>query len=283
MIAPKKIAVLESLAIYKFLTRTQLAKLNIEKYNSAFSKHIKPMVDSNFIGLIDATNYGIGHIYYLKRKGAIFIAGEQKKELSQINYCINKPELSPQTLFHRTGAIDCQIELYGTCKDEDVNVLFYDRDIETLGNIKRDNNLTRKTRIPINDRKHLEPDAIFMLDTPKGKKLYCLEYEHKDYTKKSFQKALSHVRALNMKSPSKKYGHNKAHRTLFIYHNKATMESVMKQLNESISSIDSWFLFKSYDEVNSGGHFKNSVFQKTEKKNFFASWQQCNGERISLY
>ncbi len=219
MIAPKKISILESLAGYKFLTRTQLAKLGIEKYNSAFTKHIKPLIESDYLGMIDATNYGIGHIYYLKKKGAAFIAREQKKEINQINYCINKPELSPQTLFHRTGAIDCQIELYGTCENNDVDILFYDRDIETLGNIKRDNNLTRKTRIPINDRKHLEPDAIFMLDTPKGKKLYCLEYEHKDYTKKSFQKTLSHVWALNMKSPSKKYGHDKAHRTLFIYHN----------------------------------------------------------------
>ena len=163
MIAPKKISILESLARYKFLSRTQLAKLGIEKYSSAFTKHIKPLVESNFLGLIDAKYYGVGHIYYLKKKGATFVVQQQKKELHQIHYCINKPKLSPQTLLHRTGAIDCQIELYGTCENEDVDILFYDRDIETLGNTKRDNNLVRKTRILINDRKYLEPDAIFML------------------------------------------------------------------------------------------------------------------------
>ncbi len=61
------------------------------------------------------------------------------------------------------------------------------------------------------------------------------------------------------------------------------MESVMRQLNDSVSGIENWFLFKTYDEVNSGGHFKNAVFQSFKKKNFFESWRTSNGERISLY
>ena len=260
-----------------------MAKLGIEKYSSAFSKHLRPLMESNHIGMMDATHYGIGHIYYLKTKGAAFVAREIKEELSKINYCINPPELSPQTLFHRTGAIDCQIELYSTCTAQDIDIIFYDRDIETLGNIKRDNNLVRKTRVPINNRKFLEPDAIFMLDTPKGKKLYCLEYEHKDYTKKSYEKAEKHIRALNMKSPSKKYSHNKGHRTLFIYRNPATMISIMKQLNENVPNIGSWFLFKSYDDVVSKGQFKSSVFKTDERKNFFDGWQQTGGLEVSIY
>lgn len=276
MIAPKKIAVLKALSVYKFLTRAQMARLGIEKYNSAFSKHIRPLLDAGHVGLLDATNYGIGHIYYLRKKGATFIAQDQKLEIGQINYCINKPELSPQTLFHRTGAIDCQIELFLTCEENGVEVLFYDRDIETLGNIKRDNNLVRKTRVPINDRKFLEPDAIFMLDTLKGKKLYCLEFENKDYTKKSYEKAEKHVRALNMKSPSKKYGHDKGHRTLFIYQNLATMESVMKQVHENIADIGSWFLFKSYDDVVDDGQFKGAVYQPGTGKNFFEGWKRAD-------
>ena len=283
MLTPKKIAILEALSVYKFLTRIQLAKLRVEKYNSAFSKHIPPLLEADYIGLIDATKYGIGHIYYLKKKGALFMSNELSKDIMDIHYCANRPNLSIQGLFHRTSAIDCQIELFVTCRNEGVEVLFYDRDIEILGNIKRDNNLSRKTRIVIANNKLLEPDAIFMLDTPKGKKLYCLEYEHKDYTKKSIEKALKHVQALNLKSPSKKYGHDKAHRTLFIYNNKATMNSVLSRLHESVSGIENWFFFKSYEEVNSGGHFTKGVFQQAQTKDFFASWLQSNGGRVSLY
>jgi len=283
VIAPKKIAILEALSVYKFLTRIQLAKLGVDKYNSAFSKHIPPLLEADYMGVIDASKYGIGHIYYLKRKGATFISNEFSRDLINIHYCANKPNLSIQSLFHRTAAIDCQIELFSTCRNEGVEVLFYDRDIETLGNMKRDNNLSRKTRIPIAHNKYLEPDAVFMLDTPKGKKLYCMEYEHKIYTKKSYEKTLKHTQALNLKSPSKKYGHDKANRTLFIYNNKATMESVKSKLHKSVSGIENWFLFKSFEEVDSGGVFKKGVFQKAQKKNFFASWQQCNGERIRLY
>ena len=176
MVSSKKVAILSALARYKFLTRKQLAKLGVEKYNSAFSKHCTPLLEANWIGVMDATNYGIGHVYYLKKKGANFIATEQKISLGEINFCSNKPKLSSQTLHHRTGAIDCQIELYATCAKNDVKVIFYDRDIEGFSASEGHDSLARKTRIPILNGKYIEPDAIFMLDTSKGKKLYCLEF-----------------------------------------------------------------------------------------------------------
>ncbi len=281
MLPPKQESILTALAEFKFLTRLQLARLGIEKYNSSFTRHCKPLHDAKYIGAIDAVRYGLGHIYYLTKKGADWVSKQQDLELHQINFCINKSGLSLQSLFHRTYAIDCQIELYQSCTTE--NIIFYDRDIETLGDVKRNNNLARKTRIPLSGKKQLEPDAIFMLDTHKGKKLYCLEYEHKDFTKKSYQKILMHVEALNLKSPSKKYGHDKAHRTLFVYQNPATMEAVMKQLLIDVSGINSWFLFKTFDGVKSDGQFKNSIYELPKKKNFMTGWQLPNGERIVLY
>ena len=87
----------------------------------------------------------------------------------------------------------------------------------------------------------------------------AIQGQVKDFTKKSYQKILSHVEALNLKSPSNKYGHDKAHRTLFVYQNPATIEAIMKQLFKDVSGIDTWFLFKSFDEVKSDGHFKQLI------------------------
>lgn len=277
----KKISILNTLSIYKFLSRSQMAKLGIDKYNSSFSRHCRPLLEAKFIGVMDAAKYGLGHIYYLTKKGAEWIAQEKQLDLICVDFCNNKPRLSLQSLFHRTHAIDCQIELMNSCTTE--KVIFYDRDIESVGSIKRASNLERKTRIPLRGKLHLEPDAIFMLYTPVGNKLYCLEYEHKDYTKKSYQKVLLHLQALNLKSPSEKYGHDKAHRTLFIYQNPGTMKSVMAQLILDVPDINSWILFKSLKEVVSPGQFKNSIYQTQEKKNFLAGWQQANGERKMLY
>ena len=283
MISPKQISILQALSEYKFLSRLQLARLGIEKYNSAFSRYCKPLVDAKYIGCLDASNYGLGHVYYLTKKGAQFISKEMNDDLDEVNFCLNPPLLSPQTLFHRNNAIDCQIELVRSCQNQNVEILFYDREIETLGNIKRDNNLMRKTRVPIGGGNFLEPDGIFMLDTRKGNKLYCLEYENKDNTKKSFEKIQKHIQALNMKSPSQKYQHNKAHRALFIYQNPSTMKAVMEKARENIQNIGNWILFKSFNEVISDGGFKNAVYQISNSKDFFNSWRNINEEEVKMY
>lgn len=283
MIPNKSRAILESLSVYKYLTRKQIGRLGIEKYNSALTKYCKLLLDADWIGVMDATNYGIGHVYYLQKKGAVFLSKELKIDIHQINFCQNTPKLTPQTLFHRTGAIDCQIELYTSCEENGAKILFYDRDIEVLGSIRGVEKLVRKTRIPVLDNRHIEPDAIFLLDTPKGQKLFCLEFENEDYTKKSYQKVESHVHALNLKSPSKKYKHDKAHRTLFIYKNPATMKSIMDKVNENISGIGNWFLFKTYDEVYSPSEFKTQPSPQEESRSFFGNWRTANGGLTSLY
>lgn len=282
MNSTKLTSILNALACYKFLTRLQMARIGIEKYNSAFSKHCTSLIKAKYIGKIDASNFGLGHIYYLTKKGAKYISLENKVSLEVINFCKSIPKLSPQSLNHRTHAINCQIELFLSCKNQDTEILFYDRDIESLGNIKRDSNLIRKTRLIIGVKEYLEPGAIFMLETSFGKKLYCLEYEHKDYTKKSFEKVLKHLKALNQKVASKKYQHQKSHRTLFIFNNRATMDSIIEK-TKSISDIENWFLFKHYEEVISDGKFKNSKYESMETKDFISDWLNTKGEFVSIY
>ena len=61
------------------------------------------------------------------------------------------------------------------------------------------------------------------------------------------------------------------------------MCAVMKELDQSIKGITNWFLFKTYTDVLSEDGFKNSKYSLIKKKNFFASWQQCNGEKTNLF
>jgi hypothetical protein len=260
-----------------------MARLGIEKYNSAFSKALQPLLEADWIGVMDASNLGLGHIYYLKRKGAFYLRNDQGNDISQIHFCQNTPRLSAQSAFHRTAAIDCQIEFMASCPGNEAAVIFYHRDIEVLGSIRGNDRLVRKTRVPIQNQKHLEPDAIFMIETPKGKKLYCLEFENEDYTKKSYLKIEAHVAALNLKSPSKKYKHDKAHKTLFIYKNASTMKSIMEMVNENISGIGNWFLFKSYEEVCSPFSFNDKKMTLSAPKDFFANWKSASGTPHFMY
>ena len=121
------------------------------------------------------------------------------------------------------------------------------QEIDTVGSIKKNGVLKRKTRVELPNSTFIEPDAIFMLDTKKGRKLFCLELEHKDYTKKSIAKVNRHILALNSKSISKKYGHDKGHRSLFVYINNKTKISVDNALTKNFN-LSRWLISISFEE-----------------------------------
>ena len=87
-----------------------MAKLKLEKYNTFLSLHLSPLVQAGYIDYLDASNYGLGYIYYLKKKGALMVSGNIDRKLIDICFSKNTPRLSLQTLFHRTHAIDFHIE-----------------------------------------------------------------------------------------------------------------------------------------------------------------------------
>ena len=259
-----------------------MARLGVEYYNSNYSSLCRELVRAKYIGVFDAKKYNLGFIYYLKEKGARIVAEHFRSELQTINYVKSNPTNSPATLHHRTYAIACQIELFKTCEEHGIEIEFYDRDIETLGSIKKNKNLERKTRVALPKGKFLEPDAIFRIDTAKGKKLYTVELENEDFTKKSFAKIQRHIRAYSIRSVSKKYHHPKAWRNLFVYVDEGTMKSVMGKCAE-IPDIKNWFLFKSYSDIATPVILKKGKFNIGEGMDFFKGWQNAAGAQVSMF
>lgn len=107
-------------------------------------------------------------------------------------------------IFHRTFAINCQIELVYQCKKSSIEILFYHKKIDHSA-IKNE----RRTRISMQANHQLEPDACFMLVTPECNKLYLLEFEYKDTFQKSYER-FKYILELSIKKQlHKKYNHPK--------------------------------------------------------------------------
>lgn len=229
------------------------------------------------IGVQDAKIIRLGHIYYLTKKGRQFLMNEISSDDHTFNFVKKKPSLD-SNIFHRTYAIDCQIELSISTQEKGETILFYHKDVDNSPG-----NLERKTRISLSPNNQIEPDAIFMLDTIKGRKLYCLEFEYRDSFSKSFAKAKKYIQATNKKSVSKRFNHPKGHRTLFIYHDEKMMTRIMDKLVKEANGLNNWFLFKTYDEVLSPLRLIKSQFNFTQKKNFFEGWRTVNRDVIQLY
>ncbi len=227
---------------------------------------------------MDARNYGLGHIYYLKKKGATIITEHLRLNLEEINYVTSDPTLTSQTLYHRHYAIDCQIELDIWSKRTDVLVDFYHREIES---IKGKGKLKRKTRLTLFNE-ILEPDAIFRIDTIKGSKLYTFELENKTYKAKSIKKINKHIKFISEKIASKKYEHSKGNRTLFVYTDYAIMKNVMQEV-QKIGDTKSWLLFKHLDDVVPEVNVKAGKFNLVQEKNYFDNWLTASNEVVSMY
>jgi len=277
MLPGKQIDILYALHLYKFLNRNQLARLGIERYKSNFSKYINPLLASNLIKCQDARIVGLGYIYYLTKKGFVLLGSLRDISDQKESYPKRKPAMD-SNVFHRTYAIDCQIELFCNCEEWGVEILFYEKDID---NSIRKNE--RKTRIRLSDFEHIEPDGVFKLSTPKGEKLFCLEFEHKDSMKKSMAKVSNYIKATNQKLVSAKYNHDRGHRTLFIYHDQKMKDRVMDRVVKEYGDVGSWFLFKSYDEVVPQISLEKSRYEISKRKNFLARWATTNREIVDLY
>lgn len=267
----KQSLIIRNLGKYKLLTRSQMARLGIEKYKSNLSKYCTPLIDSKIVGCLDAKQYGLGHIYYLTKKGAIQLHNMNDTPMEAINYFKSSLHLKPQNLHHRKYAIDAQIELQKSVERHKMDLVLYDRDIDTH-NAK----LSRKTLLNLPQNNFLEPDAIFKLQTPNGVKLYCLELENNTYAKRSFEKILKHIIALNNRIPSQKYEHPKAHRVLMIYTNPKIMATVQKRLANHLAKTSKRFLFKAYECIVPSFKIEKSSFVFDEDFDFFSDWQTAD-------
>lgn len=282
MLNSKQIKIVQALSRYKFLSRSQMVRLGIEYYKSNFSKYCSPLVKADYIGQLDGKKYDLGIIYYLKRKGASYIENNDLKISPDINYVRNDPNNSTQFWQHRKYAIDCQIELNASSQELNIPVLFYERDIETVGSIKKDGQLIRKTRITFDNGRYIEPDANFKISTPNGDKLYCLELENRTYTKQSFEKMQRHISALNQKLLSKKYDHPKAYRILMVYTDISIMNAVMSEVKNNISDVRKWVLFKAYDQIQTPVTLEGQKYKINEARNFYSNWKTANGDTIGM-
>ncbi len=61
------------------------------------------------------------------------------------------------------------------------------------------------------------------------------------------------------------------------------MKSIMEMVNENVSGIGNWFLFKTYHDVCTPFNFNDKKKNSSYPKDFFAAWRSANGEVVPLY
>jgi hypothetical protein len=248
----KQIAVLKSLAHYKFLTYDQLIKLGVSKHKSNLSKLVGSLRDGKnpYVRKIPH-RFGVPAKHYLTKRGAEVLVELNQLEEKNIHFPKGVITTDTQDQKHRTSTVDIQIAIDQAANSNGLEVTFCDRYFDTTGNNRVAKNLKSKTAIIYEGSKTLKADMTFMLGSEDVEELYLFELENGQDAKKAVPKCIMHAKAILRGSANEKFSYNKAYRTLWVFESKATMESVIDRVSPLpiFSKLKEYFLFKPLDEI----------------------------------
>lgn len=270
--------ILQSLATYKFLKSSQMVRLEVMTHEKNINTQIrflrglsKPLMDSENFGSIPKIGR-LESIHFLTKKGKQLLIEELGFDPEDIRLPTNSNSLFYQDYFHRKYTIDCHITVNNWAKKNGIEVLFFDRYFDKVGNNRINKNMRAKTRISLKDKHYLIADGIFMILLPDAaQELYCLEmYDGKD-TLRTLKQLKKHVEAIEVGSVSEQYGLPYAHRVLCIFEQEGLQKAVIKRTNQEreFTHVKEFFLTKT---------LQNVLDQPFDK-----GWVNLLGEEVEMY
>lgn len=249
----KELSIMYQLATYKFLSKEQMLKLGIAKFDSGL-----PTSQLEKDGYIKSVRTPLGEdtqfmkkIYFLTKKGAKFIDHDSDGIL-KINFPTSLVKKISQ-VNHKMAVINTHIEL------SRFDLVFCHKDIDNSGirNVK-------ETRITWGDNM-IEPDLLVCINTSNQKEYFTFEIENGHDVQKSYKKILQHKEMIVQQAYQKQYSFTKEHRSCWIFEKESTMRGVIKKCNDDPTFPNELFLFKVFD----GEIYHGWLNQKNESRKIF--------------
>ena len=292
------LAIMKALACYRFLTVAQMVRLNIAKSQpntyTALSKFKKSKLTKKashrfYVGMVEAFYFGVGFpsLYFLTKKGAVYLSEYEDIELKDIQYFKGNPSLSTVSLRHKIALVDFHISLIEliTSKEKEPHfpqkLRFFDTYLESEGSnaSKKADFKEVKTKVYLTENYTLKgvtekrgfiiPDAIFRVQIDDDFYPFCiLEVDRTKNTKRCIEQIRWNLWASADYKISKKY-EDKPHRgypnfIIYIFENDNMPALVKKRFHEKYPKwirVFDFFVFLTTakqisDEKNFGMLFK---------------------------
>ena len=247
----KSIKILEVLAIFKFLSTSQLLTLNIANHKSNLVKPIKDLIFYNLAWKltfgVDPKIWKLENIYYLKNKWVKFLKEELNYEEfnKTIKYPIGTSNLFFRDYFHRLATIQFHIKLFIYLVQNNWTIQIFDTYFDKIGNNRTDANLKAKTKLIFKEGSYFIPDAICLYEKQNKPQIIAFEiYRGKD-TKRVLKQFMKHLNALSEGLPSKIFNKKTGSKVVALFETKEAMTSVIKRFNQNsiFSNFDNCFIF----------------------------------------
>ena len=273
----KHLQILEALAVYKFLTVSQMTELGLagEKQRTGYLNSVLVQLRERkrkaTIGCHKhARMSGREYVYFLTEWGVQDLVlngwnGDEIKRPVGVNPYVRDYN-------HRKHSIDLQIKLNEWVEAHDVELDFYDAYYDYKGNARKAS-LQSKTTIIAgrNPIRKITPDAIFMVSREERAILYAFELDMGRDVKKVLRQIIGHKLALESGAVASHYDLELPHVVPFVFKHPTTMRSTMERLRLSkavTSDFYPYFLFATYEEAITSN---------------MTSWRDCTGTPKPLF
>ncbi|WP_052600164.1 replication-relaxation family protein [Aureispira sp. CCB-QB1] len=240
--------IIESLAIYKFLTYSQMVRLGISKQKPYLSRNMKLLLEKKYVARldfgVDPTRGKLESFFYLLGKAKTLLMDEWGWNEEKIKLPIGRSSFFSKDYQHRKGTIDIQINVYQKAEQDGNEVLFFNTYYDKVGSANN-GSLKALTSVSYGQDQYLIADAIFMLKKGENLDLYAVEYHRGIDSKRMLRTIEQYGRVLAEGSLSLKHGLNKNAKVLCVFEKQVCLEATKERfMNDSrFESLRELFLF----------------------------------------
>lgn len=267
-------AIMDELAVYQFLTATQLLRLGVTRDRKRVYAALR-LLRNRKPKVVACIEFGAlpGHgtlsaLYALTPTGAEILEERYRHTLSVPAH--KRVNTFKNDYFHRIGSVDFHIATRQWATMHDMSVDFYHTYFDPVPGGGRGTKLARKTRVRFGDRQ-FEPDAIFALKDGTGRaRLFVYELYVGQRTRRVVEQLTTHLYAMGEDAIEETYQATNAARHLVVFDDRKNLELITRRLRDH-----HWF-------VEANKYFFLSTSDAVQA-DWNASWQRFDGTPATLF
>lgn len=251
-----QVAILENLASFKFLTKSQMAKLGIRKKASYLHRAITPIRDNKkpliarvVMGAL--VPYGkLEDVYFLTKNGVEILEENALMDRRDIRYPKSRFSLFHKDYKHRIATIDFHIALKLWLDSMEGHIKLASSYFDKPGSQRRGEPLI-VNKIEIDEYNYIIPDMILLLNDGSKDYLFAFEQENGKDTGGTVKKIVKYLEVIQRGLISDKIGVEIASRVCIVFEHQSILEATANRLNEmeELQQFKPFFIFKPQNEL----------------------------------
>jgi hypothetical protein len=269
---------IQLLAIFKYLTSSQLVKLGVYKNRGDLTNALKKEVDQTSKPLIQKLDFGsipgrgrLEDVYCLTKHGKDLLVNDLGYSTNQVKLPSRNSVHFKNDYDHRKATVDIHIGLYQWLEVNKGNKLYLDYYFDKRGNNRSSDpskHVKSEIRIALKSGVSFEPDIATMFEI-EGREYMVLFEQNFASTKKIYDQLINHAYAIAEGTVMLQYGLERSHRVVVLFGSESIKSATIKRLqaNELFSHMNNFFLFKTNEEM---------------RADFFHNWTLIDGSKIDL-